>query len=118
MLWDKVDQKTSAPKYLIDGANTTIVPTANTERDYSGIAPQVNLQKTFFVDTTEAGIASNRGAGIKTPGWNLINTYTDSNGATRNKVEVLVPMKVSAADAGDLGISGNTSIEDLTVLDS
>lgn len=44
--------------------------------------------------------------------------YTDANGAVRNKSEVLVPMKVSALDAGDAGVSGNTTIEDTVVADS
>jgi len=118
MLWDKVDTLAGAPKHLINGANTDVVPVDDASREYAGIAPQNDLNNAYFVDTTEAGVASNRGVGLKTPGWNLYTTYTDANGASRNKVEVLVPMKVSATDAGDLGISGNTSIEDLTVLDS
>jgi hypothetical protein len=95
-LWEKTDALESAPKYL----NAT------------------DLEATYFVDTTEAAVESNRDRGIKTPGWMLYNTYTDANGAVRNKSEVLVPMKVSAADAGDAGISGNTTIEDSTVADS
>jgi len=95
-LWGKTDAQASAPTYL----NAT------------------DLEATYFVDTTEAAVESNRDRGIKTPGWMLYNTYTDANGAVRNKSEVLVPMKVSAADAGDAGISGNTTIEDSTVADS
>jgi hypothetical protein len=95
-LWGKTDELESAPKYL----NAT------------------DIENAYFVDTTEAAVESNREKGIKTPGWILYNTYTDANGNVRNKSEVLVPMKVSAADAGDAGISGNTSIEDATVADS
>lgn len=117
-LWGKTDAAASAPKFLIDGANTSIVPTANTARDYGGLPDQVDLNNAFFVDTTEATIESNRDAGLKTPGWNLFTTYTDANGNTRRRVESLVPMKVSAASAGDAGISGNTAIEDATVADA
>lgn len=117
-LWGKTDTAASAPKYLIDGANTSIVPTANTARDYPGLPDQFDLNNAFFVDTTEATIESNRDSGLRTPGWNLFTTYTDANGATRRRVESLVVMKVSASDAGDDGVSGNTAIEDTTVADS
>jgi hypothetical protein len=117
-LWGKTDTLASAPKYLIDGANTSIVPTANTARDYGGLPDQVDVNNAFFVDTTEAAVESNRDSGLRTPGWNLFTTYTDANGATRRRVESLVVMKVAAADAGDLGVSGNTDIEDTTVADS
>ena len=63
---------------------------------------------------TEAGVTANRDNGIKTPGWILYKEY----GNGRKFVETLVPMKVAAVDAGDLGISGNTDIEDTTVADS
>lgn len=117
-LWGKTDALASVPKYLIDGANTDIVPTANTARDYPGLPDQVDLNNAFFVDTTEATIESNRDAGLRTPGWNLFTTYTDANSNTRRRVESLVVMKVSASDAGDAGVSGNTAIEDATVADS
>ena len=95
-LWGKTDALSSVPKYL------------NTD----------DKAKTFFVDTTEAAVANNRVTGLKTAGWNLFSSYTDANGNTRRKVEVLVPMKVSAASAGDAGVTGNTAIEDATVKDS
>ena len=72
----------------------------------------------YFVDTTEATIASNRATGLKTAGWNKFTTYTDANSKGRNRVECLIPMKVTAANAGDAGVTGNTSIEDVTVADS
>ncbi|PHS22178.1 MAG: hypothetical protein COA84_13440 [Robiginitomaculum sp.] len=72
----------------------------------------------FFIDTTEAAVASNNAKGIKTPGWNKYTTYVDSNGNTRHRVESMVAMKVTAASAGDLGVTGVTAIEDETVADS
>lgn len=117
-LWGKTDALASAPKYLLDGANTSIAPAANTARDYGGLPDQVDVNNAFFVDTTEAAVTSNRAAGLKTAGWNLFTTYTDANGNTRRRVESLIPMKVTAAAAGDLGVSGNTTIEDSTVKDS
>jgi hypothetical protein len=99
MLWGKTDDANSAPKYLSSSENAT---------------PQTSVDNAFFVDTTEAKVASNRAVGIKTPGWILYREY----GTGRKSIETLVPMKVSAVSAGDLGISGNTEIEDTTVADS
>lgn len=98
-LWGKTDALASVPKWLeTDAANRNISNDAD---------------NAVFVDVTEAGVASNRAKGLKTPGWNLY-----SNAGGRHRSEVLVTMKVSAADAGDAGITGNTAIEDSTVADS
>ena len=101
-LWGKEDNANSAPKYLSDDVNAK---------------PQVDVDNAYFVDTEEAGVESNRAKGLQTPGWNLYTSYTDSDGATRHRAESLVAMKVAAVDAGDLGVSGNTDIEDTTVAD-
>ena len=75
-----------------------------------GVGAGHNFVKTpsdiYFVDTTEAGIAANRAKGLQTPGWNSYSTYTDGTGATRHKVETIVPMKVAAGTAGDVGVDG------------
>jgi hypothetical protein len=102
-LWGKTDALASVPKWLEDDANNT---NKSNDRDNA-----------VFVDTEEAGVASNRAKGLKTPGWNLYHTYTDGLGNTRHKTEILIPMKVSAADAGDLGVTGNTAVEDTIVAD-
>lgn len=112
-LWGKTDALASAPKFLIDSANTSIVPVAAPERDYGGLPEHVDLNNAYFVDTTEAAQSGNRAKGIKTPGWVLYKEY----GTGRRYVETLVPMKVAAVDAGDLGIAANTIIEDLVVSD-
>ena len=77
-----------------------------------------SINDTYFVDTTEASVAANRANGVKTPGWNLYKTYTDQNGNLRKKVEVLVVMKVSQADAADVGVTGNTNDEDAIIADA
>lgn len=110
-LWGNTDSANSAPKFLLD---STDFPAANAEIDYGGLPMQVDINNAFFVDTTEAAVAANRANGIKSPGWILYKEY----GNGRKFVETLVPMKVIAVAAGDLGISGNTDIEDVTVADS
>ena len=103
-LWGKTDAAASVPKWLETDANNT---NKSNDEDLA-----------VFVDLTEAGVTANRAKGLKTPGWNLYHTYTDQNGATRHKAESLVPMKVTAADAGDLGVTGDTVDEDAIVADS
>ena len=90
-MWGKTDTAASAPKFLSTNTNAT---------------PQTDKDNAYFVDVTEASIESNRDAGLRTPGWNLFVTYTDTNGNTRRRVESLVPMKVASATAGDAGVSG------------
>ena len=100
--WGKTDTLADAPKWL-DADD----PNVSNDLDYA-----------FLVDVDEAQVASNRSKGLKTPGWNLYREYTDQNGNTRRIVEPLVAMKVSAAEAGDEGVTGNTAVEDSTVADS
>jgi len=103
-------------------ASNSANATAGTQINLSGLGVGTHnikaIPAAYFVDTTEATIASNRASGLKTAGWNKFTTYTDANGATRKRVESLIPMKVTAANAGDAGVTGNTSIEDVTVADS
>jgi hypothetical protein len=87
-LWGNTDTAADAPKYLSGDAATEAVDT-------------------------------NRDKGLKTTGWNAYSTYTTNGGTvTRHKVETLVAMTRTAADAGDLGITGDTSVEDAIVADS
>lgn len=102
-LWGTTDTAASAPKFLSTDANA---------------APQVKRTNAYFVDLTEAGVASNRAVGLHTPGWNLFTSHTDSAGNTRRRVECLVPVRATTAVAGDLGVTANTAFEDLTVKDS
>lgn len=102
-LWGKTDDANSAPKYLSEA---------------NDMPWSVDKDKAYFVDETEAQVDGNRDKGLKTPGWNLYHTYTDSDGATRHRVESLVAFKETANNAGDEGVAGNTDIEDSVVADS
>lgn len=97
-LWGKTDTLASAPKFLSADTNAN----RNIDKDNA-----------FFVDTTEAAVPSNRAKGIKTPGWVLYKEY----GTGRKYVETLVPMKVVAGTATDVGVTNNTATEDATVAD-
>ena len=69
----------------------------------------------YFVSIEEAAVPSNKAKGLSTPGWYDVVTYTDAQGKVRIKTELIVPMKVSQAAAGD---GSNTVFEDLTVPDA
>lgn len=78
-LWGKTDADNSRPKYL-------------------GTA---DLAKCIFVDATEAQQAANKARGLNGAGWWLYNAYTDQDGNSRFKTELLVAIQEAAADAGD-----------------
>ena len=98
-LWGKTDAAASVPKWLETAAGNT-----NKSNDEDNAV---------FVDLTEAGVASNRAKGITGPGWWLYHTA-----GGRHHAECLVPMKVTAVAAGDLGITGDTAVEDAIVADA
>jgi hypothetical protein len=75
-LWNNTDVEGSKPKYL----NTT------------------DKAATVGVSVNEAQNAGNIAKGINTPGWVKYTTYTDGNGNTRNKSEVLVAMATITGD--------------------
>lgn len=82
-LWDSKDQTAGKPKFL------SAAEKANT------------------VGVNIAESAANRAVGIKTPGWNMVNTYTDAQGNTRRKVECLVAMSSMTLDAEDVVTKDN-----------
>ena len=75
-LWNKVDNEAGKPKYLSD---TLVNSQTVSDKD-----------ATLGVDVSEATTAANIAKGIKTAGWTQYRTYTDAQGITRHKSEVLV----------------------------
>jgi hypothetical protein len=75
-LWNNTDTEESKPKYL----------------------NAADKAATVGVDVAEAQNAANIAKGINTPGWVKYTTYTDGNGSTRNKAEVLVAMSTITGD--------------------
>ena len=78
-LWGKVDQAADKPKYL----NTA------------------DKAATVGVDVAEATTPANINKGINSPGWVKYSTYTDGQGATRHKSEVLVAFSSMSGEASD-----------------
>ena len=86
-LWTKTDNDAGKPKYLSDAL-----------RNGQSVSDK---DSTLGLNITEAQAATNIAKGLKTPGWTLYNTYTDSQGNTRNKAEVLVAMNTFGVDGSD-----------------
>ena len=64
---------------------------------------------TFGIDTTEAAVTANRAKGLNTPGWVKYATYTDAQGNTRHKSEVLV---AAGSMGGDTGGGDDATVPD------
>lgn len=77
----------------------------------------VSKRNVYGVDRTEVGAASNKANGISHTGWVYYDTYQTTQGATRNKSEVLVAMSknFNANATGVLQVDAN---DDLVVKDS
>lgn len=55
-----------------------------------GIAASAQAKQTIFIDDTEAALAENKARGLNAPGWWSYYTFTDCDGNTRHKAEMLV----------------------------
>ena len=78
-----------------------------------------NSSNVFGVNLTEAGVAANRAKGIKVPGWTRYTTYTDAQGNTRHKTEVLVAGGAETGGTGDwAAATTGDAADDATVADA
>jgi hypothetical protein len=75
-LWSNTDATASEPKNLTSAEKDTV----------------------FGLDVAEAQTAENQAKGLNTPGWVKYATYTDAQGNTRHKSEVLVAISTITLD--------------------
>lgn len=83
-LWTMTDEAAGKPKYLSD--------TLRNEQTVS------DKDSTMGISAAEAADSGSTAKGLGTPGWVTYTTYTDSNGNTRHKSEVLVAASSIATD--------------------
>ena len=82
----------------------------------SGSGPNTtNKANVYGVDRTEVGIAGNKANGFSHTGWTSYKTYTTTQGATRNKAEVLVAMSKNF-NANATGVLNLTDANDNNIL--
>ena len=74
---------------------------ANKTKAGIGIAPSSQAKQTIFIDDTEAALAENKARGLNAPGWWSYYTYTDCEGNTRHKAEMLVTIADPEANSSE-----------------
>jgi hypothetical protein len=65
------------------------------------IAASSQAKQIIFVDNTEAALSENKQRGIDAPGWWSYFTYTDTEGNTRHKAELLVTIANPDSNANE-----------------
>lgn len=63
---------------------------ANKTKAGRGVSASSQAKQILFIDNTEAALAENKARGLNAPGWWSYFTYTDGEGNTRHKAEMLV----------------------------
>lgn len=63
---------------------------ANKTKAGRGVSPSSQAKEIIFLDDTEAALAENKSRGLNAPGWWSYYTFTDCDGNTRHKAEMLV----------------------------
>ena len=84
---------------------------ANKTKAGRGVSPSSQAKQILFIDNTEAALAENKARGLNAPGWWSYFTYTDSEGHTRHKAEMLVTI------AGPEANSAETQADDAAAAD-
>ena len=74
---------------------------ANKAKAGIGIAASAQAKQTIFIDDTEAALAENKARGLNAPGWWSYYTFTDCDGHTRHKAEMLVTIAGPEANADE-----------------
>ena len=82
----RIEQSTGDPMSLYGNTDSD----ANVTKAGRGIAASSQAKQTIFIDDTEAALAENKSRGLNAPGWWSYYTYTDCEGNTRHKAEMLV----------------------------
>ena len=91
---------------------------ANKTKAGRGVSASSQAKQILFIDDTEAALAENKARGLNAPGWWSYFTYTDSEGHTRHKAEMLVTIagpdlnanETQADDAAAADVSVTISI--------
>ncbi len=81
--------------YGKDDSNT------NKTKGGRGVAASSQAKQIIFIDNTEAQIEANKERGLNAPGWWSYYSYTDCEGRTRHKAELLVTIADPEANASE-----------------
>lgn len=106
-LWSNTDEFASVPKYLKNKVQSAL----QLARQSLPAGTRI-----IFVDIEEAATQAGQDTGMNSPGWWAYYEYS-AGGVTRHKCELLVALPVTAAVAGDVGISGYSGMSGVLVTD-
>jgi len=84
-LYGKTDSNENLDKVVYASALTNVLPQADV----------------IFVDNTEAALVENKARGVNAPGWWRYFTFTDCEGVTRHKAELLVTIADPESNAAE-----------------
>ena len=85
---------------------------ANKTKAGRGVSASSQAKQILFIDDTEAALAENKARGLNAPGWWSYFTYTDTEGNTRHKAEMLVTIAGPDLNANE------TQADDATAVDA
>jgi hypothetical protein len=71
--------------------------------------------KTIFFTPSDVKLPENRSKGIKTPGWNIIQEWTDSNGNARRRVEPIIVNSVVPESSVELKVAEEIKQETIVI---
>jgi hypothetical protein len=88
---------------------------ANVTKAGRGVSASSQAKQILFIDDTEAALAENKARGLNAPGWWSYYTFTDCEGNTRHKAEMLVTIADPEANSSETQ-ADDASAADVSVL--
>ena len=89
---------------------------ANKAKAGIGIAASSQAKQTIFIDDTEAALAENKARGLNAPGWWSYYTYTDCEGNTRHKAEMLVTIADPEANSSETQSDDSVAADEAVII--
>lgn len=89
---------------------------ANKAKAGIGIAASSQAKQTIFIDDTEAALAENKARGLNAPGWWSYYTFTDCEGNTRHKAEMLVTIAGPESNANETQADDSVAADEAVLI--
>jgi len=90
---------------------------ANKAKAGIGVAASSQAKQTIFIDDTEAALPENKARGLNAPGWWSYYTFTDCDGNTRHKAEMLVTIAGPETNANETQADDAAAADESVIID-
>ena len=90
---------------------------ANKAKAGIGVAATSQAKETIFIDDTEAALPANKARGLNAPGWWSYYTFTDCDGNTRHKAEMLVTIAGPDLNANETQADDASAADVIVLID-